>query len=63
MQLLLLAEFTAIYLNITLHAQIQHTEIYSLLYPPVSESVTFCAGAAIIALTDERRYEMNRVFN
>ena len=34
------------------YAQIQQTEIYSPLYPPVSESLIIYAGAAIIALMD-----------
>lgn len=45
------------------YAQIQQTEIYSPLYPPVSESLIPYAGAAIIPLLDERLHEMNRVLN
>ena len=57
----MLAEFTAIYLNITLHAQIKQIEIHSRLYPPVSEGPINYAGAAIIALMDERIHEKNHI--
>ena len=59
----MLAEFTPIYLDITLHAQIQQIEIHSRLYPPVSESLIIYAGAAIFALMDERIHEMNHIFS
>jgi len=59
----LLAEFTALYFNITLHTQIQQIEIYSPLYPPVSESLIIYVGAAIIALMNERIHKMNRILN
>ena len=52
-----------LYINITLHAQIQHTENYSPLYPPVSESVIIYAWSAIIALMDEWIYEINRILH
>ena len=59
----MLAEFTAIYFNIILHAQIQQIEIYSPLCPPVSESLIIYTGAAIIALMAERVCEMNGILN
>ena len=59
----MLAEFTAIYFNIILHAQIQQIEIYSPLCLPVSESLIIYTGAAIIALMGERVCEMNGKLN
>ena len=59
----MLAELTAIYFNIILHAQIQQFEIYSPLCPPVSESLIVCTGAAIITLMAERVCEMNGILN
>ena len=59
----MLAEFTAIYFNFMLHAQIKQIEIYSPLCPPVSESLIIHTGAAIIALMEERVCEMNGILN
>ena len=59
----MLAESTADYFNITLHAQIQQMEIYFPMYPPVYESLIIYAWAAIIALMDEWIYEINRILN
>ena len=44
----MLAEFTSIYFSIILHAQIQQIEIYSLLCPPVSESLIILHGLLLL---------------
>ena len=59
----MLAEFTAIYFNIILHAQIQQIEIYSPLCPPISENLIIYTGSAFIALMEERVCEMNGILN